>query len=385
MTPVTCPVVAPIPASRLRDLVEAAASAGAQVELSELFRSTVKTGMDLTGAKHGALGVLGEHGGLIDFVHFGLGPGVAMKIGHLPRAAGLLGTITRIDTAVRLKNLIEHEDSIGFPPDHPEMKSFLGMPVRVGQRVFGNLYLTDKEGGFTEEDEVLIEFVAVTAGAAISTLRMQERLRHAALHEDRERIARDLHDSIIQDLFAVGLGLQTSIAKVDDEATEVREQLDIMIEKLDEMITSLRRYIFDLRPPVWARSALPTELAQLLEELAAPHPVKIGLDFDCPSDILKPSVADDLFSVVKEAVSNALRHANPSTGDVRVVCEGEVVRASISDDGTGFDTDEVSDGFGLDNMAERVEGITGSLFIDSVPGRGTVIHVAFPLQAAKQE
>lgn len=355
----------------------------AQVELSALLRSTVKTGMDLTGAKYGALGVLGEHGALMDFVHLGFEPNVARKIGHLPRATGVLGTITRTGATVRIDDITEHSDAYGFPEAHPEMTTFLGVPVRVGDRIFGNLYLTDKEGGFTADDELIVEFLAVTAGTAVSTLRMQERLRRAALHEDRERIARDLHDSIIQDLFAVGLGLQASAAKLDDDPSAIHEQLDTAIDKLDETIASLRRYIFDLRPPVWARPSLPSELSRLLEDLAAPHRVAVGLDFDCPPDVPEPPIADDLFAVIKESVSNALRHGKPSMVDVRVVCEGEVVRASISDDGIGFDTESESEGLGLDNLAERVERAMGSLFIDSTPGRGTVVHVAFPMQPAE--
>ncbi|MEE8496969.1 MAG: GAF domain-containing sensor histidine kinase [Acidimicrobiia bacterium] len=376
------PTIAP---SLIRDLVEAAASVAAQVELTPLLRSTVRTGMELTGAKYGALGVLGEHGALMDFVHIGLDPGVARGIGHLPRATGLLGTITRMGATVRIDDISKHDDAVGFPEGHPAMMSFIGVPVRVGERVFGNLYLTDKDGGFTDDDEVIVEFLAVTAGTAVSTLRMQERLRRAALHEDRERIARDLHDSIIQDLFAVGLGLQASMVKIDNDPAAVHDQLDSAIDKLDETISSLRRYIFDLRPPVWARPSLSSELSQLLEELVAPHPVAAGLDFDCPSDVLDAPIADDLFAVIKESVSNALRHGKPTTVDVRVVCEGETVRATISDDGIGFDTDIESEGLGLDNMAERVERALGSLFIDSAKGRGTVVHVAFPMKPPEED
>ncbi len=376
------PTIAP---SLIRDLVEAAASVAAEVELTPLLRSTVSTGMELTGAKFGALGVLGEHGALMDFVHVGLDPGVAREIGHLPRATGLLGTITRTGATVRIDDISKHEDAVGFPEGHPGMMSFIGVPVRVGDRIFGNLYLTDKDGGFTDDDEVIVEFLAVTAGAAVSTLRMQERLRRAALHEDRERIARDLHDSIIQDLFAVGLGLQASMVKIDKDPAAVHDQLDSAIDKLDDTISSLRRYIFDLRPPVWARPSLPSELSRLLEELAAPHAVAVGLDFDCPADILDAPIADDLFAVIKESVSNALRHGKPTTVDVRVVCEGEMVRASVSDDGIGFDTDVESDGLGLDNMAERVDRGLGSLFIDSADGRGTVVHVAFPIKPPRED
>jgi len=341
--------------------------------------------MDLTGAKYGALGVLGEQGALMDFIHLGVDPVIAREIGHLPRAIGVLGTISRIGGTVRIDDISHHEDSVGFPEGHPTMTTFLGVPVRVGDRAFGNLYLTDKEGGFTADDEVIAEFLAVTAGTAVSTLRMHDRLRRAALHEDRERIARDLHDSIIQDLFAVGLGLQASTMKIASDPEAVREQLDTAIDKLDESITSLRRYIFDLRPPVWARPSHPGELSRLLKELAAPHEVSVGLDFDCPPDVPDAEIADDLFAVIRESVSNALRHANPSTIDVRVVCDGENVRASVSDDGSGFDTTIASEGLGLANISERVERTQGSLFIDSAPGRGTVLHVAFPLQPVTPE
>lgn len=369
----------------MKDLVEAAASVAGQVELSTLLRATVQTGMQVTGARYGALGVLGEHGSVVDFVHEGMDPAIARDIGHLPRGSGVLGTITRSDSAVRIDDISHHEDAVGFPDAHPLMTTFLGVPVRVGDRVFGNLYLTDKEGGFTADDEKVVDFLAVTAGTAISTLRMQERLRRAALQEDRERIARDLHDSIIQDLFAVGLGLQAATTRIEEDEPMVRAQLDSAIDKLDDTISALRRYIFDLRPPVWARPSFSSELARLLEELASPHSVEVGLDFDCPPEIPGAPIADDLFAVIKESVSNALRHARPTAVDVRIVCEGEIVRASISDDGRGFDTDEASDGFGLANMAERIERSHGSLFIDSVPGKGTVIHVAMPIRPVAEE
>jgi signal transduction histidine kinase len=367
-----------IPPHLLRELVEAAASVAGHVELTALLRSTVRAAMDLTGARYGALGVLGEHGTLMDFVHYGVDPDVAMQIGHLPRGTGVLGTITRTGETVRIDNIAEHEDSSGFPEHHPTMGAFLGVPVRVGDRNFGNLYLADKEQGFTPDDELIVEFLAVTAGTAVSTLRLQERLRRTALLEDRERIARDLHDSIIQDLFAVGLGLQASSLKLKDDPAAVEVQLEGAIEKLDTTISSLRRYIFDLRPPVWARPSFSSQLSRLLDDLAAPHDVSIGLDFDCPPEVPGAELADELFSVIKEAVSNALRHAAPTAVDVRITCEADLIRASVSDDGSGFDTDLDFDGLGLTNMAERVEKAEGSMFIDSAPGKGTIVHVAFP-------
>lgn len=367
------------PPKTVLELVESAANVAGQVELSELLRATVKTGMQLTGAKYGALGVLGEHGIVMDFVHSGMDPDQARAIGHLPRGLGVLGTITRQSETIRIDDISEHPDSVGFPEHHPPMGSFIGCPVKVGDRIFGNLYLSEKPGGFTEDDEVIVEFLAVTAGTAVSTLRLQERLKRAALHEDRERIARDLHDSIIQDLFAVGLGLQASTARVEEDPSGVRMQLDGAIDKLDDTIASLRRYIFDLRPPVWARPSLEHQLSRLLADLSEPHEIEIGLDFDLPADVPDPVIADDLLAVVKESVSNALRHAGASLIDVRIALEGDRVRVSVSDDGVGFDTSVESTGFGLANMGERIERSQGSMFIDSVPGRGTVMHASFPV------
>lgn len=368
----------------IRELVEAASGVAGQVELSSLLRTTVRTAMDLTGAKYGALGVLGEHGTLMDFVHLGVGHDVAKEIGHLPRGTGVLGTITRTGETVRIDDIVQHEDAEGFPEGHPPMGSFLGVPVRVGDRIFGNLYLTDKDGGFSADDELVAEFLAVTAGTAVSTLRLQERLRRTALLEDRERIARDLHDSIIQDLFAVGLGLQASNARLPADIASVQLQLEAAIDKLDSTITSLRRYIFDLRPPVWARPSFSAEVSRLLDDLAAPHGVEVGLDFDCPPEVPEPGVADQLFAVIKESVSNALRHGQPSAVDVRITCEASLVRASISDNGVGFDTDSRSNGLGLSNMAERVDKAGGNLFIDSTPGKGTIVHVALPMGSGAQ-
>jgi signal transduction histidine kinase len=364
---------------RIAGLVEGAASVAGQVELSGLLRSTVDIAMELTGARHGALGVVGEHGGLVDFVHAGIDSETARAIGSPPRGSGVLGTITTTSKTVRVDEIGEHPDAVGFPDAHPEMASFLGVPVKVGERVFGNLYLTDKEGGFSEEDEILVEFLAVTAGSAISTLRLQDRLRRAALLEDRERIARDLHDSIIQDLFAVGLAIQSCIAKLDADPATVRALLDHAIEQLDETIGALRRYIFDLRPPVWARPTLSQQLAETVGSLTGAYDVPVDLDVSCPPDLVPDDIAEELLATVKEALSNSLRHAAATRIEVRVGCGQSQVVMSVADDGGGFDPTAAHAGMGLENMTDRVEAIGGSFSIDSSPESGTVVRATFPL------
>jgi len=365
---------------RIRGLIEAAAGVAGQVELSAILRSTVETAMDLTGARYGALGVLGEHGALLDFVYAGISDEQAKAIGHVPRGEGVLGTISKRSQTVRLDDIATHPDSVGFPDHHPPMQSFLGTPVRIGERVFGNLYLTEKPGGFTEQDQILVELLAVTAGSAVATLRLQERLRRAALHEDRERIARDLHDSIIQDLFAVGLGMQSLMGSVDGDPEAIRVRLDDFVDRVDTTISRLRRYIFDLRPPVWARPQLSTELRTLVAELSAPYDTTVGVHVECPPDVPEPPVADHLVAVVKEAVSNALRHSGAENIDVRVACDGGRVIVHVSDDGRGFDAEADYAGFGLGNMARRAATAGGSCTIDSIPDKGTIVRAELPLR-----
>ena len=364
---------------RIAGLVEGAASVAGQVELSGLLRSTVEIAMELTGARYGALGVLGEHGGLIHFLHSGMAEAEAAAIPHLPEGRGVLGSITRAGHIIRLDDVTTHPDAAGFPPGHPDMRTFLGVPVRVGDRVFGNLYLTEKDGGFTEEDETLVEFLALTAGSAVSTLRLQERLRRAALLEERERIARDLHDSIIQDLFAVGLSIQAQANQIDPVHDEVRRRLDDAVEKLDDTITSLRRFIFDLRPPVWARPSLRQQLADLVGRLSGPYQAQVTVDVSCPPDLPAPEVADELLALVKEALSNALRHSGAATIDVRVDGSPERLVVTVTDDGKGFDPAHARRGMGLANMAGRVEAAGGSFHLDTAPGKGTVVRASFPV------
>jgi len=364
---------------RIAGLVEGAASVAGHVELSGLLRSTVEIAMELTGARYGALGVLGEHGGMVHFLHAGMDDRTAAAIPHLPKGIGVLGTITRAGRTIRLDEVTAHPDAVGFPEGHPAMRTFLGVPVRVGDRVFGNLYLTDKEGGFTEEDETLVEFLALTAGSAVSTLRLQERLRRAALLEERERIARDLHDSIIQDLFAVGLSIQAQANQIDPVHDEVRRRLDDAVEKLDGTITSLRRFIFDLRPPVWARPSLRQQLADLVGQLSGPYQARVALEVSCPPDLPAPHLGDELLAVVKEALSNALRHSGAAGIDVRVDGNEERVVVAVADDGAGFDPAHAPRGMGLANMAGRVEAAGGSFHLDTAPGKGTVVRASFPV------
>ncbi|MBU1227767.1 MAG: GAF domain-containing sensor histidine kinase [Actinobacteria bacterium] len=366
---------------RIAGLVEGAASVAGQVELAGILRSTVEFAKEITGARFAALGVVGEHGGLVDFITVGMDDEMVRSIGTPPKGVGMLGLITTTGKTIRTSDIATHPDSTTYPAGHPAMGSFLGVPIRVGEQIFGNLYLTDKPNGFTEEDEILIEFLAVTAGSAVSTLRLQDRLRRAALLEDRERIARDLHDSIIQDLFAVGLNLQAAAAQVITDPEGMRKKIDASIDHLDESIAALRRYIFDLRPPVWARPNLREALADLVGQLSAPYQATVSLEVSCSADLVPRHIADELVATVKEALSNALRHSRGDSIEVRVGCGATQAVMTVADNGVGFDPSGPGKGLGLSNMAKRVASVGGSFRVDTTSGKGTVVRATFPLAA----
>lgn len=369
--------VQPIPAHQFADLVQAAAAVAGQTDLTAVLFKTVETGMALTGATYGALGVLGEHGVLVEFLHAGMDRSTVARIGSPPMGRGLLGTIARDQRTVRIDQITEHADSVGFPAHHPPMSSFLGVPISVGGRVFGNIYLTEKDDGFTPDDESVVEALAVVAGAAISTARLQRRLRRVAIIEDRERIARDLHDAIIQDLFAVGLTIQAQLRLVGD--SDVANALEGTVKRLDDAISELRRFIFDLRPPVWAGRNLAREVTEVVETLAEAHHADVVTSFEGPIESVPTGVVEDAVQAVKESLSNALRHAGPERIEVGVRVEPDCLVVIVTDDGSGFEPGAVTYGMGIENLRTRAANAGGEATISSRPGKGTTVKVVFPI------
>ena len=180
---------------RFAQLLDAAAQVSEQEELHGLLESLVDIAIGLTGARYGALGVVGAHGFLVDFIHRGMRKEDVDAVGHLPLGLGLLGAISRGES-IRTDDIAAHPESAGMPDGHPEMTSFLGVPLRTRDEIFGNIYLTDKPDGFTSEDQATIETLSLIAGSAVANVRIHRRLRDAAIAEDRARIDRDLHRGV---------------------------------------------------------------------------------------------------------------------------------------------------------------------------------------------
>lgn len=165
---------------RLHSLLEAVLSVGSELGLPQALRRIVEAATDLVDARYGALGVIGESGGLSQFIPVGFTPEQIEAVGPLPAGHGLLGELIRHPLPLRLADLTQHPASCGFPPQHPPMHSFLGVPVRVRDEVFGNLYLTEKRGGgdFNAEDESVLSTLAVAAGIAVENARLYEQAQY---------------------------------------------------------------------------------------------------------------------------------------------------------------------------------------------------------------
>ena len=528
--------VPPTPASDLgadaRSLLEAVTAISSDLDLTSVLTRIVEAATALTGARYGALGVLGSDGELVEFVTTGIDERTRSLIGDLPRGRGILGVIIEDPSGLRLADLSAHPSSVGFPPNHPPMTSFLGMPVRIRGTVFGNLYLTEKADGgpFSEADEGLVEELARTAGYVISNARsfaLSERRRQwleasaelaemlqppvdldvalpqivsttrqvagaravalwsslgpehdtvsvapdvaadddrvaallaqarngaatdggaalvtaaggedgvpavvvvplrshlapvtalvaiaqpgsglldveerelfagfadqlalsldrtqaladrqeLALISDRERIARDLHDIVIQRLFATGLQLQGVAAMTGGSA--IAERLDKSVADLDDTIKAIRGTIFELQDR--RGDSLRAAVRQLVKEYVPVLGFTPVVRTSGPVDTAVSHVLGaQLLAVLREAVSNVARHALADGAEVDVVVAGDRLELRVADDGVGLAA-EVSES-GLRNARRRADDLGGTLEVSRVGERGTVLEWRVPLR-----
>ncbi|MFR0355908.1 GAF domain-containing sensor histidine kinase [Streptomyces sediminimaris] len=536
---------------RVQTLLDAVMAIGSDLHLEDLLRRIVQSAVDLVDATYGALGVPGEEGVIRQFITVGMDDRTIAEIGHYPEGHGILGLLIREPHPLRLDDLGEHPESAGFPPGHPPMRTFLGAPVQVRGKVFGNLYLTDKRGGlpFDTDDEVVLQSLAAAAGVAIDNARMYDDSRHrerrlsasadmtrallsgeppeeilrsladtvrqmtgsdlvtlarpvgrgqdlvveaaagraadevlglalpattlaakvfttgepitsealsddsrgsggsasvvrlgpaffvpvgstekvrgvlqvanvpgrppfsdatfdmvltfadqAALvlelaeHRreaeqltllgDRDRIARDLHDQVIQRLFADGLTLQTVLGHVRDQPTAA-ERIERVVDDLDDTIKTIRSTIFGLqhRDRRQRSGGLRAQLLAVTDEAAqvlgfAPALRMTGLlDTDVPA-----GHADHLLAVLREALSNAARHAGATAVEVTAEASDRTLGLIVADNGCGIDP-AATRRSGLANLRSRAEELGGTFHADRRDPSGTLLRWTVPLSA----
>ena len=530
---------------RYERLLEAGLVLAADLSLPATLQRIVELAADLTGARYGALGVLGRDGAITDFITTGVTAEERAAIGHIPVGRGILGVLIDDARPLRLHDIAEDPRSVGLPPNHPPMRSFLGVPVKAGGRVYGNLYLSEKHDGgdFDADDERALILLAAQAGAAIEAANLYEQasdraqrleairaistailagtgtsellgliVRHAralaetdlatlalpvddqrlaveaadgllagellgmvfpaegsvtgdvirtgkavvladagaddrsaqpivaaeagpavfiplavrgrtlgtltvangrgrpllretevqlvetfaeqaavaleyarlqgelqrlAVLEDRERIAKELHDGAIQALFAVGMGLQGSALLAGDD--DLRGRLQNAVEELDRVIRDLRNYIFGLRPGILADRQLDQALKGLVEEFQQRTGVLAIAEVDPAAAAELTGRAADVVQLAREALSNVSRHAEAATVRVSLFRDKAAGVLEVDDDGRGFDpATATGTGQGLRNLKERAGGLGGRAEIHSAPGQGTRVRVTIP-------
>jgi signal transduction histidine kinase len=363
----------------LRKLLDAVLSISADLELATVLQRIIEAAMDLVDARYGAIGVLDEtKTGLAEFVTSGIDPVLHQAIGNLPEGHGILGLLILEPKPIRLPDLREHPDSYGFPPHHPPMRSFLGVPILVRQEVFGNLYLTDKQSDevFSDVDEELTIALAGAAAAAIENARLHARVGELVLLEDRERIAKDLHDTVIQRLFATGLSLQGTARLA--ERPEVAARIQDAVEDLDETVRHIRTVIFGLETAAARGDGLRHRILTLTREASGALGFLPEVLFTGPVDtMIDEPMGRELLATIREALSNVARHAGASSVTVEVEAGPEIV-LRVSDDGRGLPA-ELRNGLGLRNMASRAEALGGRFDArQGSNGGGTVVEWTVP-------
>jgi signal transduction histidine kinase len=364
---------------RLQALLGAIMLIESDLDLEVLLRRIVESAVELTGAGYGAMRVLDQRERLIaHFIHVGMSGEMVESIGHLPEGRGMLGLL--IDKPIRLADLSDHPASVGFPAQHPPMKSFLGVPIRMRGAVYGNLYLTDKVGSeeFTDLDVDVVETLAVAAGIAVANSQLRMRVSELSVAEDRDRIARDLHDTVIQRLYGIGLSLQGTIRNVEDERSRARIQESL--DELDITIRQIRTSIFELETP-----GLPGQGFRALV-LALARESGSALDFEpevrfvgALDNEVRDDVAGHALAVLREALSNVARHAAARRVEIEVALENGELHVVVSDDGAGFDVESVGTGKGLTNIGERAEALGGSSLVRRRTQGGTEVRWRVPI------
>jgi len=364
---------------RRERLIRSGLELASELELEVVLQRIVELAVQLTDATYGALGVLQADGSIGEFITIGVTPEQRAAIGDPPTGRGILGLLIREPSPRRIPRISDHPGSSGFPPNHPSMTSFLGAPVTARGKVFGNVYLTDKRGAveFDEADEEALVVLATQAGVAIENAHLYQDVERLALLEDRERIAKELHDGVIQALFAVGMGLEgTSMVATDPQ---VSERINVAVEELDHVIRDLRNYIFGLRPGILADRGLDTALRALAQEFQSKTGVVTIVEIDGETaSQLAPSAAD-VVQLTREALSNVGRHARATTCRVSLRHEAGTGLLEIDDDGAGFEPSTVRRGQGLANLEDRAAAMGGKASVTSDPGEGTTVRVELPL------
>jgi signal transduction histidine kinase len=367
----------------LKAVSDAVLAVASKLSVEEVLQRLVDSARELAGARYAALGIPDGEGGFRRFLVSGMSDQLIAAMGPLPRTHGMLGAM--LDAAAPYRTEDIHEDPRfrgWWPRRHPDMRSFLGVPIVSADGVIGAFYLTEKQAGatFDADDEAVIELLASHAAIAITNARLYERSRELSIISERNRLALELHDVVSQKLFSVMLTAEAAAAQIDRDPDAARAQLERLRELARESLDELRSLILGLRPPELERDGLEGALRKELEMLGHVHGIEIELEVDgaCAATGSNGNGEREfaILRIAHEALNNAVRHARADHVTVRLSQRPDVVTVEVRDDGVGFNpqSGEVrSRHLGLTSMEERARELGGRLEIRSAPGSGTTV------------
>jgi signal transduction histidine kinase len=366
----------------LKAVSDAVLAVASQRSVEEVLQQLVECARELAGARYAALGIPDGAGGFSQFLTTGMSDELVASMGPLPRTHGMLGAMLEETAPFRTDDLHEDPRFRGWwPSGHPDMRSFLGVPIVAPDGVIGSFYLTHKEGAgeFTGEDQELIELLASHAAIAITNARLFERSRELSILEERNRLALELHDAVSQKLFSLVLTAESAETLLErDGGKAAKEQVERLKTLSREALEELRSLILELRPPDLDRDGLCGALRKHVEVLRQLHGVDIELQIDDAVSAGGDERDQDVFRIAQEALQNAVRHARAEHVQVNLGRRNGQLALRVHDDGVGFQPDDPelrSRRLGLTSMEERAGRLGGRLEIHSSPGNGTDVEL----------
>ena len=365
----------------LRAVSDAVLAVAAQLSVDEVLQRLVDGARELASARFAALGIPDGEGGFSRFLVSGMDDRLIAAMGPLPRTHGLLGAMLEPGGSFRTEDIHRHPRFRGWWPDeHPDMRSFLGVPIIARDGVIGAFYLTEKEGPatFGGEDQDVIELLAAHAAIAITNARLYERSRELSMLSERNRLALELHDVVSQKLFSLVLSAEAAATLLDRDLPAAKVQIDRVQRVAREALDELRLLILELRPPDLERDGLAGALRKEVEMLRQLNDVEIVLEVQDGAGVGVGARDADVLRIAQEALHNALRHAAPERVSVRLATERDRLLVEVVDDGAGFEPGDAelrSKHLGLTSMEERARSIGGHLELRSAPGAGTTVRL----------
>jgi signal transduction histidine kinase len=364
----------------LKAVSDAVLAVASELSVDEVLQRLVESARELAGPRFAALGIPDREGGFRRFLVAGISDRLVAAMGPLPRTHGMLGAMLDAEGPYLTDDIHQDPRFRGWwPREHPDMRSFLGVPIVAREGVIGAFYLTEKQGAaaFNASDQELIELLAAHAAIAITNARLYERSRELSILSERNRLALELHDVVSQKLFSLKLSAEAAATLLERDPHAARTQLDRVRELARDSLEELRSLILGLRPADLERDGLEGALRKEVAMLSRVHGIEVqlqvqgagGAGHDRDLEVLR---------IVNQALHNAVRHAGARQVVVRLDHAGSRMVVEVIDDGVGFDPDRIemrSRHLGLTSMEERARELGGRVEIRSSPGAGTTVRL----------